>query len=444
MVYDESQAILNIWKEIDMNVKSLIKEIADGALDARLAYIYGDAALASQRARYTDALNAFAELYGGERDVTLYSVAGRSELSGNHTDHNCGCVVAASIDLDIIAVASPTDTGTIRIHSEGFPEDAVDYTSFSSPRPERFGHSDAIIAGMTAGFVKNGHKVGGFDAYTTSNVLKGSGLSSSAAFEDMVGNILNHLYNDGTVSNVEIAMLSQYAENQFFGKPSGLMDQVACAVGGIVAIDFADTKKPVIDEIHFDITGAGYNLCIVNTGGNHADLTGDYAAVPAEMKSVAAYFGKNVLREVPEEDVIAAIPALRAKVGDRAILRAMHFYAENKRVGAQKQALLDGNLDGFLAGVRSSGQSSFCYLQNVYTTKNVEEQGLSLALCLAEQYLTGKRAAWRVHGGGFAGTIQAFVPAADVEGFRAVMDAAFGEGACMVLRIRPEGAVRIS
>jgi galactokinase len=274
-------------------------------------------------------------------------------------------------------------------------------------------------------------------------VLKGSGISSSAAFEDMIGNILNHLYNDGKVDNVEIAQLSQYAENRFFGKPCGLMDQVACAVGGIVAIDFSDPSAPVIEKVDFDISGAGYNLCIVNTGGNHADLTDDYASVPAEMKSIAAYFGKSFLRDVREEDVVASIPLLRERFSDRAVLRALHFYAENNRVAKQKAALLSGDLDAFFSEVIASGRSSFCYLQNVYTTKNVSEQGLSLALCLSDGILAGKKAAWRVHGGGFAGTIQAFVPTSEVEAFRSAMDAAFGEGRCMVLRIRPVGAVKI-
>jgi galactokinase len=296
---------------------------------------------------------------------------------------------------------------------------------------------------MCRGFSDRGYKVGGFDAYTTSSVLKGSGISSSAAFEDMIGNILNHIYNEGKISNVEIAKLSQYAENQFFGKPCGLMDQMACGVGGIIAIDFADPTKPVIDQIDFDITAAGYNLCIINTGGNHADLTDDYAAIPAEMKSVAAYFGKKVLRETDEAEVIAAIPALREKLGDRAIMRALHFFAENRRVAKQKEALLAGDLDAFFENVIASGRSSFCYLQNVFTTKNVNEQGVSLALCMAEKLLAGKKAAWRVHGGGFAGTIQAFVPADYVEEFRLGMDAVLGEGRCMVLRIRPVGAVKI-
>ncbi|MBE6577233.1 MAG: galactokinase [Ruminococcaceae bacterium] len=425
-----------------MNTSMTKQQITAGALDKTLTYIYGEAALEMQKARYIAAIDEFNAIYG-DRDISLFSVAGRSELSGNHTDHNYGCVVAASIDLDIIAVAAKRDDGVIRIKSQGFPEDVVDTSVYTAPISEKFGTSEAIIAGMAQGFVKDGYAIGGFDAYTTSNVLKGSGLSSSAAFEDMVGNILNHMYNDGRVDNVEIAKLAQYSENVFFGKPCGLMDQMACAVGGIIAIDFKDPSAPVIDKIDFDLSAAGYNLCIVDTGGNHADLTDDYASVPKEMKAVAAHFGKTVLREVDKAELIREIPALRAKVGDRAILRAMHFLAENERVASQKSALLAKDLDAFFAQVLASGRSSFCYLQNVYTTKNLTEQGLSLALCLAEGYLSGNKAAWRVHGGGFAGTTQAYVPTELVEGYRALMDGVFGEGACIVLRIRPVGAVKV-
>ena len=426
-----------------MNTSQMKKYIAEGGIDKTLVHIYGEAAVDMQKARYSAAIDEFASIYGADREITLYSVAGRSELSGNHTDHNHGCVVAASIDLDIIAVASKRDDSVIAIKSEGFPEDVVDFSAYNAPIESKFGSSESIIAGMVQGFLKDGYAVGGFDAYTTSNVLKGSGLSSSAAFEDMVGNILSHMYNDGKVDNVEIAKLAQYSENVFFGKPCGLMDQVACAVGGIVAIDFADPKAPVINKVDFDISAAGYNLCIVNTGGNHADLTDDYASVPAEMKSVAAYFGKSVLREVDEAEFYANISALRESVGDRAILRALHFFGENKRVAAQKAALDNGDLDAYFAQVIASGKSSFCYLQNVYTTKNLKEQGLSLALCLAEGYLADKRAAYRVHGGGFAGTIQSYVHESDVEGYRTLMDSVFGEGKCIVLRIRPVGAVKV-
>ena len=426
-----------------MKTTELKQALLAGTYDERLSYIYGNSALDAQKSRYAKAIDEFAALYGTDRDAALYSVAGRSEISGNHTDHNLGCVIAASIDLDIIAVAAPRNDNTVRVKSEGFPEDVVDLDAFTEPRPERFDRSDALIAGVAAGFRTKGFSVGGFDAYTTSNVLKGSGISSSAAFEDMIGNILSHLYNDGKVDNVEIAKLSQYAENKFFGKPCGLMDQVACAVGGIVAIDFADPSAPVIEKLDFDISAAGYNLCIINTGGNHADLTDDYASIPKEMKSVAAHFGKEVLRGLTREEILAAAPALREKVGDRAILRALHFLNENDRVAVQKDALRRGDLDTFFANVIASGRSSFCYLQNVYTTKNTAEQGLSLALNVAEGLLASKRAAWRVHGGGFAGTIQAFVPAEDVENFRLQMDAVLGEGRCMVLRIRPVGATKI-
>ena len=398
-----------------MNTTELKKALTGGSLDERLTYIYGEAALAAQKARYAKAIEEFEALYGTDRDVALYSVAGRSEISGNHTDHNFGRVIAASIDLDIIAVAAPRHDNTVRVKSEGFPEDVVDLDSFTEPRTDRFDRSDALIAGVAAGFRTKNYAVGGFDAYTTSNVLKGSGISSSAAFEDMIGNIFSHLYNDGKVDNVEIAKLSQ----------------------------FADPTAPVIEKLNFDITAAGYNLCIINTGGNHADLTDDYASIPKEMKAVAAELGKTVLREVDRNDLIAAVPALRKKLGDRALLRAFHFLAENERVALQTQALREGDLDTFFAKVLASGRSSFCYLQNVFTTKNVSEQGVSLALCLADNYLNTKAAAWRVHGGGFAGTIQAFVPAEEVEGFRAYMDAALGEGHCMVLRIRPVGAVKI-
>ena len=423
-----------------MNTKQLIKALKDGALDARLIALYGEEALASQRARYEFALAKFCATYGEQENVRLLSVAGRSELSGNHTDHNLGCVIAASVDLDIIAVAAPKSDTVVRVTSEGYPEDVVDISEFTAPRKANFSSSASLIAGMCAGLRQNGHRVGGFVAYTTSTVLKGSGLSSSAAFEVMIGNVQNHLYNRGKIENVEIAKIAQYAENEFFGKPCGLMDQLACAVGGIITVDFKDPKNPLIGQIDFDLTAAGYHLCIVNTGGNHADLTPDYAAIPAEMRSVATALGSTVLREASEDAVIAAIPTLREKVGDRAILRALHFFAENRRVRAQAKALSEGALEKFFEIVRQSGRSSFCYLQNVYTTENVAEQGLSLALCLAERYLEDKSAAWRVHGGGFAGTVQAYVSTKEKEDFKNYMDGVFGKDAAMVLRIRPEGA----
>ena len=446
---------IKIYDKPLMPLSSLVAAIDAGELDATFETLGSKGGAPVQRERVKALCATFAAMYGADREVGLFTVAGRSELSGNHTDHNHGCVIAASISLDVLAVASPRADGIIRLKSEGFDEDVVDITAYTQPDESKLGTSAALIAGVCKGFTNNGYAVGGFDACTVSTVFKGSGLSSSAAFEDMIGTILSHLYNKGEVDEVSFSKISQYAENRFFGKPCGLMDQVACAVGGIVAIDFADPTAPVIEPLPFDMTAAGYHLCIVNTGGNHADLTDDYAAVPAEMKAVAAHFGKSVLREVTTEQVIAAIPALREKLGDRAILRALHFLSENARVASQKAALQtaiaaadnatrDSAVDKYFEGVLASGRSSFCYLQNVYTTKNITEQGLSLALCLCEQVLGGKRAAYRVHGGGFAGTVQAYVPAELVETFTAVMDGAFGEGATYDLRIRPVGAARIA
>jgi galactokinase len=430
-----------------MNARTLKENILSGALDVRLSKLYGsdEAVLTFQRARYSALLDEFATRYGEEREVALFSVPGRSELSGNHTDHNHGCVIAGSIDLDIIAVAAKNEDSTIRIKSEGFPEDVVDVDSFNTPNEARFGKSDALIAGVADGMRVRGYSVGGYDACTTSSVLKGSGLSSSAAFENMVGLIISHFYNSGEVDFVTLAQISQYSENKFFGKPCGLMDQVACAAGGIVSIDFADTSAPVVEKVDFDLTAEGYCLCIVNTGGNHADLTPDYAAVPAEMKAVAAELGATVLRETGREELMKNIVALREKVGDRAILRALHFFAENDRVAEQKSALKTGDLAKYFSGVLASGRSSYCYLQNVYTTANVAEQGISLALNLCESYLSklDKPTAWRVHGGGFAGTVQAYVPMEDAEGFVKLLEGVFGEGSCYLLKIRLFGAVRV-
>lgn len=445
---------IKIYDKPLTTLPALVAAIDAGELDATFEALGSAGGAPVQRERAKKLCETFATMYGADREVGLFTVAGRSELSGNHTDHNHGCVIAASISLDVLAVASPRADGIIRLWSEGFGEDTVEIAAYNEPDPARFGTSASLIAGVCKGFTNHGHAVGGFDACTVSTVFKGSGLSSSAAFEDMIGTILSHLYNKGEVDEVSFSKISQYAENQFFGKPCGLMDQVACAVGGIVAIDFADPTAPVIEALPFDMTAAGYHLCIVNTGGNHADLTDDYAAVPAEMKAVAAHFGKSVLREVTAAEVIAATPALREKVGDRAILRALHFLSENDRVAAQKAALQaaisatdeatrDAAVDKYFEGVLASGRSSFCYLQNVYTTKNITEQGLSLALCLCDSFFAGGKGAFRVHGGGFAGTVQAYVPAERVQAFTALMDGAFGEGATYDLRIRPVGAARI-
>ncbi len=425
-----------------MNTKQLVTAIESGKYTEIFTELYGAENIEAQNKRYITAINEFARLYGSEREVSLFSVAGRSEISGNHTDHNYGRVLAASINLDIIAVASPRDDMKISIKSEGFPKDVVDITDPTVDEALYY-TSKSIISGMCSGFLKYGHKVGGYDAYTTSNVFKGSGLSSSAAFEDMVGLILSGFYNEGAVENAEIAKIAQYSENVFFGKPCGLMDQIACAVGGFVAIDFKNPSDPVIEKLPFNLDAAGYSLCIVNTGGNHADLNRDYASVPAEMKKIASYFGKKVLRDVSLEEILGNVKDLRAFAGDRAIMRAIHYINENERVEGQTKALKEGDIDSFFEGVLASGNSSFKYLQNVYTVKNVKEQGISLALCVAENTLRGKMAAWRVHGGGFAGTIQAFVKNEDVPAFKKALDNTFGKGATTVLRVRPYGAIQI-
>ncbi len=418
-------------------LKKLLKE---GALAKNYSALYLDTE--KQTERFIKAIDAFCALYGEDRDISIFSVPGRSEISGNHTDHNHGCVLAGAIDRDIIAVAAKNDDGIIRFKSEGYNEDVVRLDAIDDPDNFPRYKSVSLIAGLAKGFKNEGYAIGGYDAYSTTEVLKGSGISSSAAFEVQIGNVLNYLYNDGKVSNIEIAKLAQFSENNYFGKPCGLMDQMACAVGGFVYIDFEDNSNPIVEPIEDPLAGLGYSLCIVNTGGNHADLNDDYASVPYEMKAVAAQFGKGFLRGLTEDDIIAKAPVLREAVGDRAILRAIHFIRENDRVGKIRECLKAKDIDGFFRGVIRSGLSSFRFLQNVFTTINVREQGLSLALAITEGYLDGE-GAYRVHGGGFAGTIQAFVPDSLADGYVALMNSVFGEGAVMKLRIRRTGATRL-
>ena len=423
-----------------MKAKELIAKLNSGAL-AKYANLYRDTE--RQTERFIKAIEGFTSIYGEDREIEIFSVPGRSEISGNHTDHNKGCVLAGSIDRDIIAVASKNDDGVIRFRSEGYPDDVVDIKKTDSPENFKRYSSAALIAGMVRGFINRGYSVGGYDAYSTSEVLKGSGISSSAAYEVMIGNILNYTYSAGVVDNTEIAKIAKYAENEFFGKPCGLMDQMACAVGGFVYIDFEDNENPEVEPIEFSLSDAGYSLCIVNTGGNHADLNEDYASVPGEMKAVAKLLGRDTLRGLTEEDIIKNINNIRRLVGDRAVLRSLHFLKENKRVEDVMHALKSGDIKSFLSVVSESGRSSFEYLQNVYSTQNVKEQGLSLALALTDGYLEGKEAAFRVHGGGFAGTIQVFIKNADVEGYARYMDSVFGEGATSVFNIRPVGATKL-
>lgn len=423
-----------------MKADELIGFLESGGL-SKYASLYDD--LDHARERMIAAIKAFVANYGDGRDLYIFSVPGRSEIIGNHTDHNHGKVMAGAINRDILAVVAKNDDGLIRLCSEGYPKDQISLEDISNTAKFRKYTSRALVAGMVNAFVTAGHKVGGYDAYSCTEVMKGSGLSSSAAFEVMIGNILNHLYNDGAVDNKEIAKYAQYSENVYFGKPCGLMDQMACAVGGFVYIDFENSSDPVVESVNLSLSERGYSLCIVNTGGSHAGLNEDYASVPAEMKAVATLLGREVLRGISEEELIAAIPMLRKRSGDRAILRAIHFLRENDRVEAARDALMRADLDSFLEIISASGRSSFQYLQNVYTNNNPFEQGISLALCVADGALSGKKGAYRVHGGGFAGTIQAFVRNEDLEEFVSRMNSVFGEGAVMSLNIRPLGATRL-
>ena len=406
----------------------------------RLSVVYGDEA-AAQQSRYNALLEAYENDFGAGADVRFFSAPGRTEVGGNHTDHNNGKVLAAAVNLDAVAAVEATDDGIIRVNSQGYSPLVIDTACLDVVDSEA-GTSAALIRGVCARFNELGYKFGGFNATMTSRVLSGSGLSSSAAYEVLIGTILNYLYNDGKISAVEIAQISQYAENVFFKKPCGLMDQTACSVGGFVKIDFEDTAKPVIEKVDFDIAKHGYNLCIIDTGGNHADLTDDYAAIRLEMNSVAEFFGKPVLRQVAEADVMANIGDIRVKTGDRAIERAIHFYNENKRVERLAAALSSGDFEAFKATIIESGKSSYMYNQNCFTLTNPKEQPVALALCVAEELLKGK-GAYRVHGGGFAGTIQAVVPVEITEEFVGAMSKILGENSCYILKVRSHGGCEI-
>ncbi len=395
-----------------------------------------------QALRYAAAVDSFCALFGEDREVVLFSAPGRTEVGGNHTDHQHGKVLAAGVNLDVIAVVSPNSKDSITIRSEGFAPDFVK-TADLAVHPEECNKSVSLVRGTCAGFRDRGYRYGGFDAYTISNVLKGSGLSSSAAFEVLVGAILNHLYNDGKIDPVTIAQNAQYAENEYFGKPCGLMDQTACSVGGFVAIDFEDTAHPAVEKVDFSFAKCGHDLVIVDTKGNHSDLTGDYAAIGEEMRSVARYFGKDYLRAVDEDAFYEKIGELRGKVSDRALLRAIHFFDDNRLAGEEAEALRQNDFALFKEQILRSGRSSFMHLQNAYSVQDAGSQGIPLALAVTEKLLEG-RGAWRVHGGGFAGTMQAFVPTELTPAYQKAMEAVFGPGSCHVLAIRPVGAVMVT
>lgn len=420
------------------NLGEVRTALAAGELDEALARLMcGDPAPGRQRV--TQLLDGFQRTFGGGEDtpVTLCSAPGRTEICGNHTDHQHGRVLAAAVNLDFSACAAPNGTNTIRFQSEGWPLVEVELDTLE-PKEEEKESTAALVRGMAAQAARRGYPVAGFDAYALSDVLPGSGLSSSAACEVLLGVIENHLFCRDELTAVEIAQMGQKAENLYFGKQSGLMDQTASSVGGAVAIDFADPAAPAVRSVAVDLNALGYALCIVDSGASHAALTGEYDSIPKEMRSVAAFFGKNVLREVDEAQVLSHLPQLRKAAGDRAVLRALHFFADDRRAEQEADALEQENMEAFLTLVEQSGRSSWELLQNITPTGAVREQAMAVALTVAERALDG-RGACRVHGGGFAGTIQAFVPLDLLESFKSQVEGALGAGSCQVLSIRPVG-----
>ena len=427
------------------NAVQLVEQLKRGDFDNALCRLYGEDpnVLSKQRERYAKAVEEFEKHFDGTRELRLYSAPGRTEIGGNHTDHNHGVVMAAAVDLDMVAVVAQNNSTQVNIYSQNFERtDSVD-VSCLTPQEQEKGSSPSLIRGIAARIVELGGKVGGFDAYTTSDVLRGSGLSSSAAFEVLVGEIFNAEFNDGRFSAVDNAKIGQYAENVFFDKPCGLMDQTACAVGSAIIIDFKEPASPVVDKIPFDIAKHGFCLCITDTKGSHADLTDDYAAIRREMESVAEFLGKKVLRDVDEEVFFSKIAEIREKLGDRAVLRAIHFFADCKRAKELYEAAADDRFDDFLHLIVDGGHSSFEYNQNAYSIKKPEEQGVALGVALSQRVLAG-RGAWRLQGGGFAGTIQAFVPKDLLEQYRATLEGVFGKGSCYVLNVRNYGAIQVT
>lgn len=424
-----------------METRRIISEIENGNYDNLFLDIYVDEdKISYQKQRYVNAIESYIEEFG-EDDVEIYSAPGRSEVGGNHTDHQHGEILAASINLDAIGIVKKTNDMKVSILSKGYTLTTISLENLDMQEEEKE-TTIALIKGVVAGLANRGYKIGGFKAYITSDVLIGAGLSSSAAYETLIGNIVSGLYNNMSVSAEEIAIIGQFAENVYFGKPCGLMDQMACSVGNMVHVDFADINNPKVEKVTFDLNKYGYSLCITDTKGSHADLTADYAAVPEEMKKVAAFFGKEVLLGLTVDDILENIVKVREQVGDRGVLRAIHFIRENERVQKEVSYLSDEDIVGFLKTVAASGNSSYKYLQNVYSIADVQHQNVSLALAISEDFL-GDNGVSRVHGGGFAGTIQAFVKNDIVTEYQKIMDKVFGQGACSVLKIRKYGGMKV-
>lgn len=432
-----------------MNCSELNEYVKSGKLDGELKTLYVDQAMIpDQKKRYSEAVAAFEKQFGGDGEIHLYSAPGRSEVCGNHTDHQHGMCVAASINLDVVAVARERNDSKVNVLSEGYELISVDSAELKYSQADT-GTTKSLIRGVLKGMSEEGFQIGGFDCYLTSNVIVGAGLSSSAAFENALGSIISHMFNEGKISPVVIAKASKYAENVYFGKPCGLLDQTASAVGGLISIDFKDVEAPIVNKVDVDFSAFGYSLCIVDVKASHADLTPDYAAIPQEMKTVAEFFGQTHLRNVNPEDFYANIAALREKCSDRAILRAYHFFEEEENVQNLIKKLEEKDFPGFLHFVKASGNSSNKFLQNIYSPRTPERQSISIALAFSQKYLETQKGCreskgvCRVHGGGFAGTIQAFVKDQFVEEYKTNIDKIFGDGSCHVLKVRPAGSVKV-
>lgn len=422
-----------------MNITEIKNKILSGGFDNDFAMLYGDTAAA--RERYLAAVDEFAALYGERDNIRLFSAPGRTEIGGNHTDHQHGMVLAGSVDLDVLAVVSVNNSDIVRIKSQGYPMDEIDVTDLGIKEQE-IGRAASLIRGVCAAFSNNGFALGGFDAYTTSNVLKGSGLSSSAAFEVLVANVINGLFCDNAVDAISIAKYSQFAEREYFGKPCGLLDQMASSVGGFTFADFLNPADPEVHKVDCELAKSGHTLCVVDTGGNHANLTGDYADITTECREISEFLGVEFLRDADVDKFYDSILEMREKCSHRAILRAFHFINENQRVADQYDALKNNDFDKFFSLVNQSGDSSYNYLQNLYSISNPAEQNLCVALALSKKFL-GDKGACRVHGGGFAGTIQCYIPNDMLAQYKQMIEKAFGQGSCVVLAIRPVGGYEI-
>lgn len=426
-----------------MNINELKSKLNNGDYNEQIKYIYASFETSSYKERFIEVMDGFSNTFGYEPDdMRLFSAPGRTEIGGNHTDHQHGCVLAAGLNIDVIAAVSLNGKNEVRIQSKGYKMDVIDLDDLE-PKKEEYDKASALIRGVIKKISDLGYKIKGFDAYTISSVLKGSGMSSSAAFEVLIGTIINGLFCNNEIDAVEIAKIAQFAENVYFGKPCGLMDQMASSVGSIVAIDFEDTNKPLVEKVEFDFTKTGHALCIIDSGADHADLTDEYAAITVEMRLVANYFGKDYLREVNPKEFFEKLADLRNTIkNDRAILRAIHYFNDSQRAVDEVLALKDNDFERFLDIVKKSGQSSYMYLQNIYAAKSPTQQAVSLVLAMCDEIL-GENGAYRVHGGGFAGTVQAFVPNDMLDEFKSKIENVFGEGMCHVLAIRPVGGVEI-